>query len=357
MILAIQRQIASLLSLALAAGLILLVAPAAIRAQVEPDTVGSLPGIEISTSVDYAEVFIGDLITYSVTIVYDSTYQLIPPPLGANLGAFDVKDYEPDVETQRDDGRLQSRTTFILSTFTTGEYTIPALPVMFLMPDSSRRILLAEPVPVNVLSLLENAGDSLDIKGLKAQHEFPYDYTLYYWWGGAGLLLLSLAIFFWLRRRRRKDDGEPEDLRSPWEIAFERLAYLKESYISGGAERVEDGRVKAFYLELTEISRAYLGRMFLTDVPEMTTEQFIENFAGKELPEELFAQIVDFYRHADQVKFARYQPAEKRPLLDFAFAHDMVEGIRADFERRRQIEAQAIKNGKLVERTTEREQV
>ena len=91
------------------------------------DTVGSLPGIEIETSVDHAEAHIGDLITYQVAIRYDSTaYSLIPPPLGANLGAFDVKDYQPDVVSELDDDRVESRTTFVLSTFTTGDYTDPA---------------------------------------------------------------------------------------------------------------------------------------------------------------------------------------------------------------------------------------
>ena len=53
--------------------------------------------IEIKTSVDLAEAYIGDLITYTMTITYDSTIELVPPPLGANLGAFDVKDYQADV--------------------------------------------------------------------------------------------------------------------------------------------------------------------------------------------------------------------------------------------------------------------
>ncbi|NOY89163.1 MAG: hypothetical protein GXO93_07220, partial [FCB group bacterium] len=37
------------------------------------DTVSSLKGIEIKTSVDKAEIYIGDLINYKITITYDST--------------------------------------------------------------------------------------------------------------------------------------------------------------------------------------------------------------------------------------------------------------------------------------------
>ena len=310
------------------------------RADADVDTASFLPGIAIETSVDRAEVYIGDLVTYTVTITYDSIYQLIPPPLGANLGAFDVKDYRPDKQAVLPDGRLQSQTTFILSTFTTGDYVIPPLPVMFDLPDSSQQMLLAEPVPIKVLSLLGDAGDSLDIKPLKAQYEFPRAYGPYYLWGGLGLLVLAAGIaVWWFLLRRRREEGEPVDLRPPWEIAFERLAYLKEIYLVDGGLSAE-GRHKKYYLELTEITRAYLGRIYSTDVLEMTTEQFLEGFADAELPDSYFGQLVRFYKHADQVKFAKHVPGEGRPEADFALAHDMTEAVRADYEQRQQMETQ-----------------
>ncbi len=304
-----------------------------VLAQAEPDTVGSLPGIEIETAVDKAEAHIGDLIMYELTIVYDSTYTLVPPPLGANLGSFDVKDYQPDVETRLDDGRIQSRTTFKLSTFTTGEYTIPPLPVVFELPDSTRKLLLAEPVPINVLSLLDDAaGDSLDIRPLKAQYAFPHDYTPYYVWGGLGFVLIVLVIglLFWFRRR--KDEGELEDLRPPWEKSFEKLAFLRQEDFVGREE------YKEYYLALTEISREYLGWMFKVDVLEMTTTQFMKVFADIELPDGVYDELGEFFKHADQVKFARYVPLRERTETDFELAHNMVEQIRAEFERRQEEE-------------------
>jgi len=61
-----------------------------LRAEEEVDTVASITGIEIVTSVDRAEMYVGDLINYTITIEHDSTIELLPPPLGANLGAFDI---------------------------------------------------------------------------------------------------------------------------------------------------------------------------------------------------------------------------------------------------------------------------
>jgi len=315
---------------------------AAALAQGPVDTVGSLQGIEINTSVDRAESYIGDLITYTLTIVYDSTYNLIPPPLGANLGAFEVKDFQPDIESTLDDGRLESRTIFVLSTYTTGDYTIPPLPVVFILPDSTRKVMLAEPIPIRILSLLDLAGtDTLDIKPLKAPYEFPPDYTMYYVYGGIGLLVLAIAAIafgWWLWKRQRAK--AQLDLRSPWEIAFEKLAFLKVQFLDG--ELADQSRAKEFYVQLTEIVRAYLGRIYMTDVLEMTTEEFLDTFHEIELPEETYLQLGDFFHHADQVKFAKLMPERVRIEDDFMSAHDVVERVRADHERRQEADVLTV---------------
>jgi hypothetical protein len=333
------------LLIALVAGLV-----TPLQAQDSADTVSSLPGIEVETAVDKAEAYIGDLITYTLIIKHDSTYHLVPPPLGANLGAFDVKDYEPDVTSKLEGGRIQSRTTFVLCTFTTGDYTIPPLPVVFTLADGSRKVLLAEPVPIRILSVLgDTLADTLDIRGLKGQYAFPRDYTLYYVVGGGLVMLLGLAAGLWIWLRRRRMAGEPVDLRQPWEKAFEKLAYLRQSGL------VSQGKCQEFYFELTEIARTYLGQMYKHDVLEMTTEQFLETFAEIELPTGLYDQLAGYFKHADLAKFARYVPAVERTETDFEFTHRMIESVRADLERRAQAET-SLSGGGTVSTTAVEEQ-
>jgi len=304
-------------------------------AQLPVDTVKSLTGIEVVTSVDRADMLIGDLITYKLTITYDSTYELVPPPLGANLGAFDVKDYQPDILTRLPDGRMQSENVFTLSTFTTGDYIIPPIPLLFNLPDDSRKVILSESVPIKVNSLLENAGDSVDIRPLKDPYEFERDWTQYYLWGSLiAIVLIVAAVLIWRRVRRKKTKAPPVDLRPPWEIAFEKLALLKEKNL------VAKGSFKLYYIELTEIARSYLGRMYGIDVMEMTTGELLDRFTTVALPGDCYGALAEFFQHADLVKFARFVPLSDRALGDLDVVHDLVESVRADHAHR-QVEAAA----------------
>ena len=298
-----------------------------LRAEAEVDTVTSITGIEIITAVDRAEMYIGDLITYTITIEHDSTIELLPPPLGANLGAFDVKDYETDITTRLPNGRIKSENRFVLSTFTTGNYLIPPVPMVFEFPDGTRKVILSESVLIKVLSLLLNTDDSLDIKPLKSQYEFERDYTRYFIWGSLAFLILALAGYLLWRKLRGKGEAEFIDLRPAWEIAFEKLAILEQKRLIG------EEKFKEFYLQLTEIIRAYLGRMYARNIIDMTTAEFFSIYAIIGLPADAEQELKEFFDHADLVKFAKYIPQTERPETDFAYAHNYIELIRREFQK------------------------
>ena len=307
-------------------------APSVVVAQDEIDTVSSLAGITIETAVDRAEIHVGDLIDYSVIITYDSVYELIPPPLGANLGAFDVKDYQSDIVTRLPDGRIKSENKFILSTFTTGDYVIPPLPAIFNLPDGSKKLLLSEGVPIKVKSLLAESADTLDVRPLKPPHEFRRDLSRYYLWGGIGLAVLAIvAILAWVWLRRRKESEEPVDMRPPWEIAFERLAVLDQKNLPG------DSKYKEYYFELTEIARSFMGRMYEINTMDMTTTEYLHSFESIRLPGDLYEASERFLMHADLVKFAKLIPENGRTESDFSFVHSMIESVRADFTRQEEL--------------------
>lgn len=302
---------------------ILLTAAACLYGQDSTDRQSSTSGIKIESAVDRAEIYIGDLITYRLTIIYDSNIILSPPPIGANLGAFDVRDYETDDESKLEDGRIKLESRFLLTTFTTGDYIIPPIPVQYMTADSTKKILVSEPVPIKVKSLLAEAADTADIRDIKAIFEFQSKIPLWYYIVG-GLLFLALvggAILWWKKSRRLVPEG-PIDSRPAWEIASERLAILKEK------DYLVAGEIKLFYVELSEIIRWFLSRMYDIPVLDMTTYEFLSEIALQDIDEELNKRLTDFLQFADLVKFAKHIPESNKIVSDFDEATAIIDFVR-----------------------------
>lgn len=277
--------------------------------------------IEVTASVDKQTAYIGDLINYTITITYDSTLLLTPPPAGANLGGFDVRDYEIGEEERLDDGRLRQQLEFVLRTFTTGEYVIPPLPIEYMTPDSTKKIIGADPIKIDIKSVLAEgaSADTLELKPLKEQASLAGRSLTIWLVLGAALLIAGGAVAFYLFRRRKPGAAEEYvDPRPAWEIAYASLALLK------GQDLPEAGEVKRFYFELSEIMKTYLGRKFDINAVDMTTLEIGDAMNEFGLESDIHRDLMAFFEHADLVKFAKYIPPDERPEEDWTATYEMV---------------------------------
>ena len=277
--------------------------------------------IDVTASVDKQTAYIGDLIEYKIVITYDSTLQLTPPPAGANLGGFEVKDYDFGNETKSGDGRRQQELKFQLRTFTTGDYVIPPLPIEYRLPDSTVKYISADPIKIFIKSMLAEgvAADSLEPRPLKGQISLVGKSWTIWIIIGAGCLILGAALAYYFIRRKKPVEETPfVDPRPSWEIAFADLAVLKSEDLPG------KGEVKRFYFELSEIIRRYLGRKFDFDASEMTTTEIGEALTRMAVDAEIRGETIAFMDHADLVKFAKYKPPADRPDTDWNSAYELV---------------------------------
>lgn len=318
--------------------LVLLFAAGAAGAQtLAPDTVAALADVQITASVDKLSLYIGDRVRFNLTIVYDSTYRLIPPPIAGALKQFEVKEYRTDIISVLENGDWRSESWFDVTAYRVGAHTIPAVPVTFELPDGRQRVVKSEPISLTVKSLLSELYDtipeSLDVRPLKAQltrdefekPPFPWLYVI------AGSLFLSgVAVLLWLRRGYARRALSPIDRRTPWETAFEELAVLGQKHYPARQ------MYKEYYFELTEILRAYLGRMYSINALDMTTSEFMQAVRTRFLPDSFDSRLESLLRHADLVKFAKMVPAQDRPQQDYQETHDLIELVRRDHDREHQ---------------------
>lgn len=279
-------------------------------------------GIEVTASVNKHTAYIGDKIDYTVTIIYDSTITLIPPGVGANLGQFDVQNYKVEDEKTLDDGRRQQKLWFRMMTFTTGDYVIPPLPIEYMTADSTKQVISSDPIKITIKSVLAEGTpkDSLIVNVLKKQASLESGWPL---WliltvSGAGLLIIALGIWWWVKKRLAKEEVYV-DPRPSWEIAFADLVLLKEK------QYIQDGELKLFYIELTEIIRRYLGRKFEFEAVELTTSEIDEYLDDIDFDRNFQKELISFLQHADLVKFAKFVPPAEQPDKDWQTAYSLID--------------------------------
>ena len=117
--------------------------------------------------VDRSEILIGDVVRYSVIVTRDSNIVVTLPPLAANLGQFEIRDYQV-LDPVQTEGRWIEQTDYLVSTFDTGEFQIPSLQIFYRIgSDSTEYRLKTEPLTIQVKSLNpDEAGDIREIKPL-----------------------------------------------------------------------------------------------------------------------------------------------------------------------------------------------
>jgi hypothetical protein len=256
--------------------------------------------IEITAGVDKETAGIGDRITYSIKVTAEKDTEVEFPAPGEKMGGLDIRDL--DLSRKGSFGRKILTQSYILGVFEPGEYTIPAMTVRY---QSGGKWFESETeeVQIAIESALEAEKGVVDIRDIKGP--IAVRGVLYY---SKRVILIAIvigiiaaAILF--IKRRREDAATPK--KPAHIIAYEALDDLNKKSLIG------QGKIKEYYVRLSDIVRRYLEDRFELRAPEMTTEEFLEK--AKETPElsrEHKSLLKDFMSHCDLVKFAKYGPTD-----------------------------------------------
>lgn len=285
--------------------------------------------ITVTSSVDKAKITIGDLITYTVTVTHHPKLRVEMPGLGANLGGFEIRDYEVH-DPRKEEGRIVSSVDYVISTFLTGEFEIPPLSIQYFTPDDSTgRMLTTEKIEIVVESV--KPSEAGDIRDIKPPMEIPRKlWVLLRWFvlGGGIAVLAAAAVVLYRRKKAGKSllPQRQEPPRPPHEVAFERLEALKHSGL------LERNEIKAFYIEVSEIIRQYVEGRYYIVAMEMTTEEVLGHLADADVSEEEYKLCEDFLDRCDLVKFAKVIPSSEENDAIVQTAYEIVERTKVVLE-------------------------
>ncbi|MFH1854643.1 MAG: BatD family protein [Candidatus Omnitrophota bacterium] len=275
--------------------------------------------VKLDVKVDKDTITIGDRIRYEVIVEYDDGIEVEPQVMGENLGEFEVKDYRVEEPKKAKDNKWISRSTYIVTTFTTGDFTIPPVTVKYKDQAGNEKKIFSEEIKIKVESVKKGPNDKDDIRPLKGPAEiregFPALLLII-------LLLLALGAvsgFIYFKRKRRIESMPAIPLRPPEDIAMEELQALLEKKL------IEKGMIKEYYIEISDIMRKYIEGRFRIFALDMTTWEICQEMRAKKIQRQPADKIKDFLEDCDLVKFAKYIPDQKEIEEIYSKAKEIIE--------------------------------
>jgi hypothetical protein len=266
-----------------------------------PDAPDASTPVELTAQVDRAKARVGEPITFRLTLEAEPGISVDLPEVGPRIQGLRIVDLGKEGPKKRE-GRIWSQRWYELRADFTGSYVLPAVSLPYTDLEGKDHTAETKQVFVEVESVLDQAGDEQDIRGLKplekAKREIPR------WWvfltlGSLAILGLLLGLLLYFRRKRRTREAH----RTPEEIARDELEDLEATGL------LEEERYREYVFGLSLIFRRYLERRLRIPAAEQTTEEILVSLRkAKHLDKTLKEEARSLLEETDPIKYRGLAP-------------------------------------------------
>ena len=278
--------------------------------------------VTVTASVDSTHITMGDWLNLTLQVRHADSVNVLWGEFKDTLGVFEIVrlDTLPSAGTG---GSVMEGRKVTLSAYDSGSFVIPPILFAYVRPnDTTRHYVQSNPLTIQVSSVEVDTAKA--IKDIKPPLSVPLTWkeiALY-----AGIILAIGALIYggyYYYRKRKKKAGEiveEEAPKIPPHIqAMIRLKELKEKRVW------QQGDVKAFYSEATEIIRQYFEGRYGIMALELTSDEVFDQLKRFTLATDVTKLIEAFFIDADLVKFAKYTPVPSENEAVIPQALDIVE--------------------------------
>jgi hypothetical protein len=264
---------------------------------------------QVTTSIDTTKNKIGAEFKLTLKTNVDTLSKVVFPNV-KNFGPLEVI-YSYPIDTILKNERYELVKKYGLTQFDSGKYTIPSVKILI-----NNKVFLSDSLKVEVANVQV---DTLKQKMYDIKDIVPANEGIGDWWKYLLILLLIAGIgafIYWYIKKRQKQEIEEEIYKTPIEKATSLLNNLEKK------ELWQQGEVKEYYSQLTDIVRNYIEEAIEIPAMESTTSELIEGLktASQKKKMKLSQETIDnlfvVLKQADLVKFAKSKP------LDFEITED-----------------------------------
>ena len=277
----------------------------------------------VSATLDSTTLFIGDQTDLHLRAIGEVGEQVTMPVLDKELiSGVEIVDRTIVDTISLKDGRVQYDQYLTVTSFEDSLFYIAPLP--FVSGDDT---VWSDGLTLNVVQPFEMDTTDMAITDIKGVYKAPI-----WWWGIFRWVLLAVLLagvgvagyylITYLQRRKLEEAGNEvvtEPLRPAEEVALEKLDAIKEKKIW------QQGQVKEYYTQLTDVVREYIARRFEVSSVEQTSDETLRDIRPL-LSErkDLYDQLRKMLTLADLVKFAKWSTTPDENELSLRNAYTFV---------------------------------
>ena len=255
-------------------------------------------------SVDKGNYTVGDYINYSIDVNYPKGAIIYPPFIKDSLKSVTLIKKEEPVQKE-DKGNFTTSYKYIVAGYDSAGVTIPSIPVFYKTSnDTTMQTVITNPVSFTVSTLKVNQVEG--IKDIHAPIKIPLNWKIILLF--VLIILIILAVVYYLYRRYMKNklaSGEKKIIIKlpPHAIALSSLNELEAKKLW------QQGLIKEYHSEITEIIRKYFEERFKLPALELTTSEATLLLRQRKEAGPILDITYNFLTNADMVKFAKFNPA------------------------------------------------
>ena len=275
-------------------------------------------GFQIRIDANPKLATVGDPIQIDLDLTVPSGFQLNVPGSGKEIGDFSILEFYPGPEIPRirhaqkaaqpaptQDGFIHHHVRIVAAVYKTGTFTFPPVQLQAENSGGQTDSVSSPPIKIEIQSVLSEK--NRDLKDLKKQAEMP-EPVRWALWLTVLLALIVLGIFAWFLWKRQKAQAPSVPAVPPQDLLKLAESDLRELLARGFPE---NGRVKEFYILLSEIVKRILEAGYGINTAERTTSEIMDALRRTSGPSpENVERIESFLVRCDMVKFAKYIPAK-----------------------------------------------
>ena len=267
-----------------------------------PDATQMLP-----SALSRDTILIGDQVIWSMSAVaQEGSAFLFAVELPKELvKGVELLGAKIDTIRSRRDREWLLRGEIKITSFDSGSYVLPPMPLFLLRPSGEVDTLwfAGPPLEVTTIPIDTATYQPFDIKGqinypVTAKELFPWAGLLFF------LLLVAYILYRWIRHRRENRPlfGRAKPKEPAYLVAFRQLEEIK-------AQKLwQHGKIKAFYTAVTDVLRIYATERWGIQAMEQTSAELLDSLKQEQLDRALLQELGDMLGMADLVKFAKYEP-------------------------------------------------